>query len=145
MTPWTVAYQVFLSMGFPRQEYWNALPFPPPGNLPSAGIKHRMSCLNTTSNPWLVNFCCCSVARLCSALCYSTGCNMPCSPVLHCLLELAQIHVHWVGGASEPTHPLPPSSPLALSLSRHQDSLPLRRISDALTLVKPSQTSLLLS
>ena len=28
-----------LSMGFPRQEYWSGLPFPPPGDLPNAGIK----------------------------------------------------------------------------------------------------------
>ena len=33
-TPWTVAGQVFLSMGFSRQEYWNGLPFPDPGDLP---------------------------------------------------------------------------------------------------------------
>ena len=30
-TPWTVALQASLSMGFPRQEYWSGLPFPPPG------------------------------------------------------------------------------------------------------------------
>ena len=33
-TPWTVARQAPLSMGFPRQEYWNGLPFPSPGALP---------------------------------------------------------------------------------------------------------------
>ena len=33
-TPWTVALQAPLSMGFSRQEYWSGLPFPPPGNLP---------------------------------------------------------------------------------------------------------------
>ena len=38
-TPWMVAHQAPLSMGFPRQEYWNGFPFPPPGNLPDAGIK----------------------------------------------------------------------------------------------------------
>ena len=38
-TPWTVARQASLSMGFSRQEYWSGLPFPPPGNLPSPGIK----------------------------------------------------------------------------------------------------------
>ena len=31
--PWTVAHQAPLSMGFPRQEYWRGLPFPPPGDL----------------------------------------------------------------------------------------------------------------
>ena len=39
VTPWTVANQAPLSMGFPRQEYWSGLPFPPPGGFPNPGIK----------------------------------------------------------------------------------------------------------
>ena len=39
-TPWTVARQAPLSMGFSRQEYWNGLPFPSAGHLPHPGIKH---------------------------------------------------------------------------------------------------------
>ena len=38
-TPWTVAHQASLFMGFSRQEYWNGLPFPSPGDLPNPGIK----------------------------------------------------------------------------------------------------------
>ena len=38
-TPWTVACQAPLSMGFSRQEYWSGLPFPSPGDLPDPGIK----------------------------------------------------------------------------------------------------------
>ena len=38
-TPWTVAYQVSLSIRFSRQEYCNELPFPSPGDLPNRGIK----------------------------------------------------------------------------------------------------------
>ena len=38
-TPWTVAYQAPPSMGFPRQEYWNGLPFPSPGDLPDPEIE----------------------------------------------------------------------------------------------------------
>ena len=38
-TPWTVAYQALLSMGFYRQEYWSGLPFPSPGDLPNPGIE----------------------------------------------------------------------------------------------------------
>ena len=38
-TPWTVAHQAPLPMGFPRQEYWSGLSFPFPGDLPNAGIK----------------------------------------------------------------------------------------------------------
>ena len=39
VTPWTVAHQGPLSIGFPRQEYWSGLPFLPPGDLPKAGIE----------------------------------------------------------------------------------------------------------
>ena len=35
------ALQASLSMGFPKQEYWNGLPFPPPGDLPDPGIKFK--------------------------------------------------------------------------------------------------------
>ena len=38
-TPWTVACQAPLSMGFSMQEYWSRLPFPSPGDLPHPGIK----------------------------------------------------------------------------------------------------------
>ena len=38
-TPWTVAHQAPLSMGFSRQEYWSRLPFPPPGDLPNPGAE----------------------------------------------------------------------------------------------------------
>ena len=37
--PWTVAHQAPPSMGFSRQEYWNGLPFPSPGDLPDPGIE----------------------------------------------------------------------------------------------------------
>ena len=36
--PWTLAHQAPLSKGFPRQEYWNGLPFPPLRDLPDPGI-----------------------------------------------------------------------------------------------------------
>ena len=39
LTPQIVALQPPLSVGFPRQEYWSGLPFPPPGDLPDPGIK----------------------------------------------------------------------------------------------------------
>ena len=38
-TPWAIACQAALSMGFSRQEYWSGLPFPPPGDLPNPGIE----------------------------------------------------------------------------------------------------------
>ena len=39
VTPWTVACQASLSMGFSRQEYWSGLPRSPPGDLPDQGIE----------------------------------------------------------------------------------------------------------
>ena len=39
MTPWTVACQAPLSIGFPSQEHWSGLPFPSPSDLPNPGIK----------------------------------------------------------------------------------------------------------
>ena len=39
VTPWTVAHQAPLTMGFSRQEYWSGLPCPLPGHLPDPGIE----------------------------------------------------------------------------------------------------------
>ena len=39
VNPWTAARQACLSLGFPRQEYWSRLPFPPPGYPPDTRIK----------------------------------------------------------------------------------------------------------
>ena len=53
--PRTIARQAPLSMGFPRQEYWRGLPFPPPGDLPNPGIEPTSLALaggfSTTSPP----------------------------------------------------------------------------------------------
>ena len=51
VTPWTVACQAPLSMGFSRQEYWSGLPFPSPGDLPNSGIKPRSPALQTDALP----------------------------------------------------------------------------------------------
>ena len=51
VTPWTVARQTPLSMGFSMQEYWSGLPFPPPGDLPNPGIEPRSPALQASSLP----------------------------------------------------------------------------------------------
>ena len=56
---------------------------------------------------WL---CCRSVTRSCLALCDPVDGSTPGFPVLHCLLEFAQTHVHWVIDAIQPSHPLLPFS-----------------------------------
>ena len=49
VTPWTVAHQAPLSMGFSREEYWSGLPFSSPGDLPDSGIEHGSSALQADS------------------------------------------------------------------------------------------------
>ena len=49
VTPWTVARQALLSMGFSRQEYWSGLPFPSPGDLTDPGIEPRSPALQADS------------------------------------------------------------------------------------------------
>ena len=48
-TPWTVAHQALLSVGFSRQEYWSGLPFPSPGVLPDPGMEPGSPALQTYS------------------------------------------------------------------------------------------------
>ena len=50
-TPCTIACQAPLSMGFPRQEYCNGLPFPSSGYLPDPGIKLACSAWQETTEP----------------------------------------------------------------------------------------------
>ena len=83
------------------------------GILPRAQI--CVSCLagrfftaEPPRKPCITN--CCLVAKLCPTLCDPMGCSMPGFSLLHCLAEFAWIHVHWVGDAIQPSHPLLPSS-----------------------------------
>ena len=61
-----------------------------------------------------------SVAQSCLTLCYPMDCSTPGFPVHHQLPELAQTHVHQVGDAIQPSHPLSSPSPPAFNLSQHQ-------------------------
>ena len=51
MTPWTIAGQAPLSMGFSRQGYWSGSPFPSPGDLPNPGIEPESPPLQVGSFP----------------------------------------------------------------------------------------------
>ena len=55
MTPWTVAYQASLSMGFSRQEYWSGLPVPSPGDLPDPGIEPGSPTLQADPLLWALS------------------------------------------------------------------------------------------
>ena len=55
-TPWSIAHQAPLSMGYSRQEYWSGLPFPSPGDLPNPGTEPSSPVLQadalTSELPW---------------------------------------------------------------------------------------------
>ena len=60
------------------------------------------------------------VTQSCPTLCNPMDCSMPGLPVHHQLPEFTQTHVHWVGDAIQPSHPLSSPSPPALNLFQHQ-------------------------
>ena len=105
------------------------LAIPSPRDLPNPGIEPMSLAAPalagrffTTELPgkplsWYGQFS--SVTQLCSALSDPMDCSMPGVPVHHQLPEFTQTHVHWVGDAIQPSHPL--SSPSSgLNLSQHQ-------------------------
>ena len=96
----------------------------------SAIVTDREMSIGSVTSGWMQwsiqrnsceSICCCSsVAKSCLTLYDPMDPSTLDFPVLHYLLEFAQTHVHWVGDAIQPSHPLfPPSSP-APSLSQHQ-------------------------
>ena len=129
-TPWTVARQALLSMGFPRLEYWNGLPFPSPGDLPNSGIELTSLMAPalaggffTTVPPGMFRCsinCCCSVAKLCPTLGGPMDHRTPGFPVLHYLPEFSQTHVCGVSDTIHLSHLLSSPSPAAFNLSQHQ-------------------------
>ena len=70
--------------------------------------------------------CCCSITQSCPTLCDPMDCSTPGFPVLHSLLEFAQTHLHQVGDAIQPSHPLLSPS-FAFNLSQHQ-GLPVSQL-----------------
>ena len=75
VTPWTIAHQAPLSMGFPRQEHWSRLTFPSPGDLPDPGIKPKSPALQADS-------------LLCEQPCFLESVNLSFSPNLRNLRHL---------------------------------------------------------
>ena len=118
-TPWTAAYQVPPSMGFPRQVYWSGLPYPSPGDLPHPGLELMSPALArnffTTEPPgkltYFIQFS--SVTQSCPTLCNPMNRSTPGLHVHHQLPEFTKTHVHRVGDAIQPSHPLSSPSPPA--------------------------------
>ena len=90
--------------------------------LPCAGW-YLLNCL--AGSPGGLPSCSCSVAKLCPTLCDPMDYSTPGFPVSRHLLEFAQVHVHWIGDAIQPSHLLSPSSPSAFNFSQHQDLFPV--------------------
>ena len=70
--------------------------------------------------PFVPQCCCCSVVKSCLTLCDIMDCSTPGFPILCYLQELAQTHIHWVGDAIQPSHPLSSLSVPGLNLSQYQ-------------------------
>ena len=113
VTPWTIAQEARLSIGFSRQEYWSGLPFPSP--LESAENCNFRPATTVFSS---VQFS--SVTQSCPTLCDPMNRSMPGLPVHHQLPEFTQTHVHRVSDAIQPSHPLSSPSPPAPNPSQHQ-------------------------
>ena len=118
-------HQAPLSVGFLRQESWSGLPFPSPGDLRDPGIQHASALardslpLSYLGSPGAkttlfssVQFS--SVAQSCLTLCDPMNCSTPGLPIHH------QTHVHWVGDAIQPSHPLLFPSPPDPNPCQHQ-------------------------
>ena len=72
---------------------------------------------------WSFSFSISSVVQSCPTICNPMNWSTPGLPVHHQLLEFTQTHVHRVGDAIQPSHPLSFPSPSALNLSQHQGLL----------------------
>ena len=66
-------------------------------------------------------YCCCSVAQLCLVLCEDINCSKPGLPVPHHFPKFAQVHVHCIGDAIQPSQSLMSPSPSAFNLSQNRD------------------------
>ena len=73
-------------------------------------------------------FCCCSVTQLCPTLCDLMDCSTPGLPAPHHLPEFAQVHVHCMSDAIQPSHPLMPSSPSALKSFPASGTFPMSQL-----------------
>ena len=114
-------------MGFPRQEYWNGLLFPSPGDLPDPGNEPTSPALTggffTTEPPGDS----CSVTQLCPTFCKPMDYSMPGFPVHHQFLELSQTHINRISDAIQQSHSLSSLSLPAFNLS-HLGSFPVSQL-----------------
>ena len=98
-----------IEMGRTCMIHWGILAF-----------SHRFSGPGSLFVSALLRYCFCSATQSCPSLCDPMDCSTPGFTVLHQLPEFAQTHVHWISDAIQPSHPVSPPSPPALSLPLHQ-------------------------
>ena len=114
VTPWTVAQQTPLTMGFPRQEYWSRLTFLYPGDFPNPGIEPTSPALTggffTTEPPgklFIVNaYGESEVAQSCLTLCNPIDCSLP-GFSIHGIFQarvLEWVAISFCRGSSQPRH-----------------------------------------
>ena len=99
-----------LTIGRPGKSFRSSFKIQPSVDL--SGGPHRVCPLLETTS-------CCSVAKSSLTLSDALDCSTPGPSVIHHLLEFAEIHVHWVGDATQPSYPLSPLSPFAFNFSQH--------------------------
>ena len=123
--PWILRFLVY---AFPQildsfiHYFLNFFPTPPP-HLPLPydsldSLQYATCIYMLTMYSSSVQFS--SVAQSCLTLCDPMNCSTPGLPVHHQLQEFTQTHVHWVGDAIQPSHPLSSPSPPAPNPSQHQ-------------------------
>ena len=134
VTPWTAPARILCPWNFPGKNTGVGCHFLLQGIFPMQGSNLH---LLHWQGDWILydgatreahlphrsfvfSCCCCLVTQLCLTLCDPMHCRTPGFLVLHHLPELAQTHVHWVGDATQPPHPLSSPSPPTFILSQHQ-------------------------
>ena len=118
-TPWTVVCQALLSWDFPGKDTGVGSHYLLQGIFLTQGL--NLGLLHCRQILYHLGHRFSSVQLLSHVrLCHPMDCSMPGFPVHHQLPELTQIHVHWVGDAIQPSHPLSSPSPPAFNLSQPQ-------------------------
>ena len=80
---WAIACQAPLSVGFPKQEYWSRLPFPPSGDLPNPGIEPSSLISPTIAGEFFITSATWEASDLQVNTCCMKGCHLPfCSSFL---------------------------------------------------------------
>ena len=117
MNKWIKKLRISLLSQVTRHRHWSGRM----GLKPHfACLLHGWSCTETfRASVLLWNGDFCLLTQSCPTLCDPRDCSTPGFPVLHCLMQFARTHVHWVDDAIQPSHPLPSPSP-AFNISQHQ-------------------------